>query len=82
MSRREIGWAVKITALLVFFAMAFMGTSKYVSILGFMGIIIFSMYCVNTSLSRSSARAAEGAKLRKRALDDLHRIAEIMGCDE
>ena len=82
MSKHEIVWAVKIAALLIFFAMAFMGTSKYVSFLGFMGICILCLYFVFSALSRSRNRAAEGARLRKRALDDLHRIAEIIGCDE
>ena len=82
MSRREIGWAVKIAALMIFFAMAFMGTNKYVCFLGVMGICILCLYFVFSALSRSRARSAESAKLRKRAMDDLHRIAEIMGCDE
>ena len=82
MSKHEIGWAVKVTALLIFFAMAFMGTSKYVCFLGVMGICIQCLYFVFSALSRSRVRSAEGAKLRKRALNDLHRIAEIMGCDE
>ncbi len=82
MSKHEIIWAIKIAALLIFFAMAFMGTSKYVSFLGVMGICILSLYFVFSALSRSRARSEEGARLRKRALEDLHKIAEIMGCDE
>ena len=82
MSRKEIIWAAKAAALLIFFAMAFMGTSKYVSFLGFWGIMMFCIYCVYTSRSGAGAKAAERDRLRKRALDDLHKIAEKMGCDE
>ena len=82
MSKKEIISAVRITALLIFFAMAFLGRSKLVVYFGFVGIVLFFSYAVYTMFSRSAARSAESAKLHKRAMDDLHRISEVLGCDE
>ena len=70
MSKREIIWIVKAAALLIFFAMAFMGQSKFVNYLGFIGICIFCLYCVFTTLKRSSARSADEKDPKKETTDE------------
>lgn len=82
MGKKEIISAVKIAALLICFAMAFLGGNKVVVYLGSVGIVLFCSYAVYKVLSRSAVRSAEESELRKRAMNDLHRISEVLGCDE
>ena len=82
MSRHEIIWTVRIAALLICFALAFIGRGRFVVYLGFVGIMVFCVYAVYKVLSRSAARSAESAKLHRRAMDDLHKISEVLGFDE